>query len=245
MTRLPVNRFISEPWDKRYYYQSVNYYPAVGALIAVVMMSTLFLMGSAVSSVLLAAVLLAVWVAITGALHIDGLADSVDAYFASHKDAERTLSVMKDPACGPMAVAAVVCALLLKFAALVQLLSISHNTAIFAVFMALVVARTAPLYVMQTTPYAREQGMATGLAMPSDRLVWLIVVLSLVLVVVVSSFVTAVLFAVGIVASCVWWRDLWQQKISGYTGDTLGALVEIIEVVVLVVLAIGLAGVAA
>src|SRR5256885_9559254 len=48
----------------------------------------------------------------------DGLADTVDAWVGGRADPERTLAIMKDPCSGPVAVAAVVCLLLLKFAAL-------------------------------------------------------------------------------------------------------------------------------
>ncbi len=48
-----------------------------------------------------AVLVLAVWVGLTGALHLDGLADSADAWLGGYGDRARTLAIMKDPYCGP------------------------------------------------------------------------------------------------------------------------------------------------
>jgi adenosylcobinamide-GDP ribazoletransferase len=65
-----------------------------------------------------AALLLALWVLLSGALHLDGLADSADAWLGGFGDRERTLQIMKDPRSGPIAVVTLVLVLLLKFCAL-------------------------------------------------------------------------------------------------------------------------------
>jgi adenosylcobinamide-GDP ribazoletransferase len=65
-----------------------------------------------------AALLLTVWVLLSGGLHLDGLADSADAWLGGFGDRERTLTIMKDPRSGPIAVVVLVLVLLLKFCAL-------------------------------------------------------------------------------------------------------------------------------
>lgn len=47
-----------------------------------------------------AALLLTVWVLLSGGLHLDGLADSADAWLGGFGDRERTLTIMKDRAAG-------------------------------------------------------------------------------------------------------------------------------------------------
>lgn len=64
----------------------------------------------------------AVWVGLSGGLHLDGLADTADAWIGGHADRQRTLEIMKDPRSGPIAVVVLLLVLLLKFAALVVLL---------------------------------------------------------------------------------------------------------------------------
>ncbi|WP_173644308.1 adenosylcobinamide-GDP ribazoletransferase, partial [Xanthomonas citri] len=75
-----------------------------------------------------AALLLSAWVWLTGALHLDGLADTTDAWVGGMGERRRTLAIMKDPASGPMAVTAVVLVLLLKCAALASLLAQAPTT---------------------------------------------------------------------------------------------------------------------
>src|SRR5690606_5510087 len=113
------------------------------------------------SPLLLAALLLAIWVGLTGALHLDGLADTVDAWIGGYGDRERTLAIMKDPRSGPMAVVALVLLLLLKFAALVVLLESGADAALW---LALLMGRSALLGLFLTTSYVREGGLGTALA---------------------------------------------------------------------------------
>ena len=65
--------------------------------------------------------MLLAWVGVTGALHLDGLADSADAWVGGIGRSHRTLAIMKDPRSGPAGVVAVVLLLVLKFAALASL----------------------------------------------------------------------------------------------------------------------------
>ena len=66
--------------------------------------------------------LLAVWVLLTGALHLDGVADCADAWVGGFGDREKTFQILKDPRSGPIAVVVLVLVLLVKWAALEVLL---------------------------------------------------------------------------------------------------------------------------
>ena len=105
--------------------QSMLFYPLVGLVIGLGMMFLAWLLGST-SATVSAALLLLFWVLVTGALHLDGLADSVDAWLGSHGDRERALAIMKDPASGPAAVVVLVVVLLIKYAVIVELLEQSN-----------------------------------------------------------------------------------------------------------------------
>ena len=83
--------------------QSVLFYPLVGLLIGLILLlSSYLLMGQ--TAALSAAIILTVWVLLTGGLHLDGLADSSDAWAGGLADKERSLAIMKDPSAGPIAV---------------------------------------------------------------------------------------------------------------------------------------------
>ncbi|MEK1940892.1 MAG: adenosylcobinamide-GDP ribazoletransferase, partial [Pseudomonas sp.] len=93
--------------------RSLLWYPVVGLLIGLLLYGLDAVLNGA-PVLLHAALILAAWVALSGALHLDGLADSADAWLGGFGDRERTLSIMKDPRSGPIAVVTLVLVLLLK-----------------------------------------------------------------------------------------------------------------------------------
>src|SRR4051794_759815 len=72
-----------------------------------------------------AALGLLAWVWMTGALHLDGLADLSDALAASHRDPQRFFAVLADPHLGTFGVVSIVLMLMLKVMGLAQLSSAS------------------------------------------------------------------------------------------------------------------------
>ena len=105
--------------------RSLLFYPLVGLLFGGILWAfNWLLLGTPL--LLHAALLLTVWVLLSGALHLDGLADSADAWLGGFGDRERTLTIMKDPRSGPIAVVTLVLVLLLKFAALLALIEQQH-----------------------------------------------------------------------------------------------------------------------
>lgn len=215
--------------------RSLLYYPLVGLLLG----AMLWLVGTVLENAsvpLLAALLLTGWVALTGGLHLDGLADSADAWLGGFGDRERTLTIMKDPRSGPLAVVVLVLLLLLKFVALWTLLAADQR---LALLLAPLLGRSALLGLFLTTPYVRPGGLGQVLAEQMPRNTSRIVLGGVVLVCLIlgSSGWLALTATVG-----VGWlsRRAMCRRIGGTTGDTAGALLELVECAVLVVLALGL-----
>ena len=215
--------------------RSLLYYPLVGLLLG----AMLWLLGTVLenaSALLLAALLLTGWVALTGGLHLDGLADSADAWLGGFGDRERTLTIMKDPRSGPLAVVVLVLLLLLKFVALWTLLATDQR---LALLLAPLLGRSALLGLFLTTPYVRPGGLGQVLAeqMPRDTSRIALGGVVLACLALGSSGWLALAATVG-----VGWlsRRAMCRRIGGTTGDTAGALLELVECAVLVVLALGL-----
>ena len=101
--------------------QSLLFYPLIGLLIGFVLFG-LSIVLIKLPTILLASIVLVVWIWLTGGLHLDGLADTADAWVGGFGDRERTLKIMKDPACGPIGVLSLIIVCLLKFAALYVLI---------------------------------------------------------------------------------------------------------------------------
>lgn len=214
--------------------RSLLLYPLVGGIIGVLLLCLAGLLWTT-STMIGAAFILAAWVMITGALHIDGLADSADAWIGGHGNRERTLAIMKDPYCGPMAVTAVVLVLLLKFVALQHLLDGEDWVSLLWVP---VVGRVAVLALLLWMPYARPDGIGAVPAQNMPRVPAYIVLAVVTILVILATGWAGLEMLIVVAAVLYWLRWMMLQRLGGTTGDTAGASIEITETVALLVLAL-------
>jgi adenosylcobinamide-GDP ribazoletransferase len=230
MTRIPVPAFfhITEQDSDKLFGWSVLFYPLVGLIIGGLLLLLFYLLSFSPSgSMVTAGLILTLWVLITGALHLDGLADSADAWLGGYGDQQRTLEIMKDPYCGPAAVVVLLLVLLLKFSALI---AIEWQVLLLAP----VFGRTAAMLLLATTPYVRQGGMGeTAVNNLSKKAVWSMTILVIALSIFLlkeSIFALPALFVIGYL-----FRTMMIKRIKGTTGDTTGALVEVMEISTLIV----------
>ena len=93
---------------------SINFFPIAGAIIGTMLAGLNVLLSALLPSLAANALLLVFWVLITGGLHLDGLADTIDGFSAGSQK-EKIVRVMHDSATGAKGVVALVLILLLKF----------------------------------------------------------------------------------------------------------------------------------
>ncbi|MBC2677879.1 adenosylcobinamide-GDP ribazoletransferase [Pseudomonas baltica] len=206
--------------------RSLLFYPAVGLLFGVLLWAASALLAG--TPVLLhAALLLTLWVVLSGGLHLDGLADSADAWLGGFGDRERTLLIMKDPRSGPMAVVTLMLVLLLKFCALLALLEQGQQAALM---LAPILGRAAMLGLFMTTPYVRAGGLGQALAdhLPRRAGAWLLAGVAL-----VSLAFCGVWISLLVLAGFVALRRQMIKRLGGTTGDTAGAMLELLELLLL------------
>jgi adenosylcobinamide-GDP ribazoletransferase len=214
--------------------RSLLFYPLVGVLFGGILWASNWLLQDT-PLLLHAALLLTIWVLLSGALHLDGLADSADAWLGGFGDRERTLTIMKDPRSGPIAVVTLVLVLLLKFTALLAL--IEQQQAVALVIVPLI-GRAALLGLFLTTPYVRAGGLGQALAEHLPRSVGVQVLAVSALACVLIAGLSGVLALVLAAVMFAWLRQVMMRRLGGTTGDTAGALLELLEMVVLVGLAL-------
>lgn len=240
LTRLPLR--LEPPPDAREIGLSLACYPVVGLALGVGLWG-IALTVSRLPSLLAAAIVLSAWVAITGALHIDGLADVADAWVGGHGDRGRTLSIMKDPRSGPVALAVVNCLLLLKFAALAAVLT--HFPAsswrdprlAAGCILPPLLGRAAIPLLFAHTPYVRAQGIAQDLSAHQSRGAGVLLAASSALGA-LAAWRTLAALALGAAAIAYWVvRRGLVGRLGGFTGDGAGALIEVIEAASLVAVA--------
>ncbi|MEA3544090.1 MAG: adenosylcobinamide-GDP ribazoletransferase [Thermodesulfobacteriota bacterium] len=224
LTILPI----PESWcgDETSFHKSPDWYPLVGLLIGLLMVVADFFLCWLLPMPVASVLLLLAMIAISGALHLDGLADSADAFFSS-RGRERMLEIMKDSSAGPMGVTALVFVLLLKLMLLLALPSAWR----WQIILLMPVAGRCVLPVISSwLPYARSNGTA-AFTRSQFRGMRLLIALSVLLI---PSFVLlgwlAGSFITVVVCICGWLLSRYsQRKIGGFTGDTLGATCELVE----------------
>jgi adenosylcobinamide-GDP ribazoletransferase len=230
LTRLPTPALADlapRDWGR-----SALFYPLVGLLIGALLAALQFAIGAS-DAPLQAALLLTVWVLLTGGLHLDGLADTADAWVGGHGDRQRTLDIMKDPRSGPAAVSAIVLVLLLKFAALAVLLESGFWPALL---LAPLLGRTALLGMLLSTPYVRAGGLGAAIAGHLPRKTAMVLLLAIALGVCFLADGWKAVLAVLVIGFLL--RRAFLARLGGMTGDMLGAAVELTETTALVALAL-------
>ena len=205
--------------------RSMGFLPVAGWVLGLFLWGAMWVTAHLMPHGPAAVVVLAAYVLLTGALHLDGLADTFDA-LGSRKAAPGALAVMKDSRIGTMGAVAVMLVLMGKGVAFAHL----SVTTLGVWVVVPVLARTTVVWSMMEVPAARPEGLGAlyagqlskwtvagatmvGLLTAAALLPWQRALLLLLL----SAAVTAV------------WSLAIRRRFGGATGDTYGALLEMVE----------------
>jgi adenosylcobinamide-GDP ribazoletransferase len=207
------------------------WFPVVGALVGALAGAVRLVAEPAFGPTVASILALVVLVAVTGALHLDGLADCADG-LGVRGDRARRLTVMREPTVGVFGTLAIVGWALLMVGALGGL---TDGEAFRALLTAAVVGRWAALLHTAATPPARPDGLGAAFAvMTAGLLVASALAVAGALLVDGLGPGAAALAAAPVVALGV---SAWaRRRLGGRTGDTIGATVALTEVVVVLVL---------
>jgi adenosylcobinamide-GDP ribazoletransferase len=230
LTRIPVRHATCTPEAIG---RSASLFPLVGALVGAAEVLVLWTCRRAMPPTLTATVIVLTGILLTGALHLDGLADMADG-FGGSRTRDDVLRIMRDHQIGTYGAIALIMTLILQISAIANL--VERHVAVPFLVVAPAASRWAMVLLGRRLPYARPDG-GLGRALTDhvrDREVWASTAIVLAITAmlarasgIISLAVTlAVTAAVGFV--CV-------RRIGGITGDTLGANAVLCEVIIFVV----------
>jgi adenosylcobinamide-GDP ribazoletransferase len=231
---------ISPPFIRRLFTpaelgRSVAYYPLVGALLGLALLLANLLLGYAFPGQLRAALLLALWVILTGALHLDGFLDTCDGLLGGFTPEQR-MTIMRDERVGAYALAGGILLYLIKFSALTAL----HTPA--GLLLAPTLGRWGIAMALVAYPYARPSGLGRDMKDHATRRQAILATIFALLVVPLAAWLGAgwsSLLAFAGAALVTWGAARFTlRRIPGLTGDIYGALNELVETSVLVLLAL-------
>lgn len=211
------------------------FYPLAGLVIGGLSALGFYLLSFLLPKPLTVWLTIGLLVFLTGGLHLDGLADTMDG-LACRGTKEKVLEVMRDSRVGAFGVMGLILFIGAKYLALDQ---ISNPMIPSSLILTTVIGRSSMILVCYRSSYARSTG---GLAKPfTENLGLREMILSL-----VSAFgiafllmgVTGVVVFFGIGLFSLGYRHFFIKKLGGVTGDILGAANELAELLCLLVLVI-------
>ncbi|MBZ0328986.1 adenosylcobinamide-GDP ribazoletransferase [Halomonas sp. ANAO-440] len=236
LTRLPVP--VACPWTPATSRWALRCYPLVGLLLGAILASIGALLQSVLPTPMLALLLLSLWVALSGGLHLDGLMDVADA-LGSNAPLERRWEIMKDPQVGSFGILALVFLLAWKVTLLWTLLEAGVSLVVLVVVPAL--GRLGGVALLLLAPCARREGLAWAWRQHLQRRD---LAFSLVPLVAVFWLLPGGLFlASGLAAlllGCLLlfllgYGLLMSRALGGVNGDIVGAAIEAAELWLLLI----------
>jgi adenosylcobinamide-GDP ribazoletransferase len=209
---------------------SMAFYPIVGAVLGSAMVGTYVVGAGVFPDGVLRPALVVLLIILTGGLHLDGVADVCDGFYAGRTKAD-ALRIMKDPHLGTMAVVGIVGVIMLKVVLLSHLPAMLLCSALL-IFPA--VGRCGMVWGMSMSSYARPEG-GTGEAFfrtLARRQVWIATAFVGIWAALAAGWAGLILLGLAAGATRVF-VSYCDRRIGGMTGDTLGALNELLEILAL------------
>ena len=211
--------------------RAAGWFPLVGAVMGLIAGTANYLLAFAFPPTIRAILVAALWISLSGGLHLDGLADSFDGMINASTPTRR-LEIMKDPRLGTFGGIGLVLTILLKFA---LISTIAPQTALFLFPFSMGVSRWLLLWAGKQSS-ARPGGMGAEFAAGLQKKSFIIGA-AFVLPLTGLAFIhcswpaLAALLLAHLTAYSIF--RLAATRLGGLTGDIFGLVVEMSEIVML------------
>ncbi len=216
---------------------SFAWFPIVGFVLGAMLAAEDWLLAHVFAQVIRSVLIIVSLTVVTGAVHLDGLADTADALGAG-RDRERALDILRDSRVGTFGASAIFFDLTLKILALSTL---AGHRRYAALLLAPMLARWAMLLVASGLPYLRGSGSGSTLLSGENKnlvpRVAFVAIFTLVAMLMLGELRTIALAGAVAIAIVVAMRLFYRRWLGGVTGDLIGACGELVEIAVLVAMA--------
>jgi len=229
---LSISMFTILPFFKvHHFFKGINgyavmFFPFVGLIIGLILLCVYCLFQNHVAQVHLNIIIFVLSILLSGALHLDGFADTVDGLYVAK---DRALKVMSDPHIGAMGMIITATFLILKAS------TFAHLESFYLLPIILMLSRFNAILAIYFAPYigggmaqlAKEEFSTTHLLLASVFVLFLSIYFSWVLVVV--SLISMLIIS-----------KLFIKRYDGLSGDIYGFIIEVSELILLNVVVFGL-----
>lgn len=230
-TRIPIK--INLPASPKNFRRGVIFLPFIGFIIGACQYLFVRSFSLLLPSSLLAGIATIIPIAITGALHIDGLGDSFDGFFAFTSDKNRRLEIMQDSSSGTFALCAIISNILLHYLAIEYIIEQNKFNILLVVIM---FSKIFVLYTAMWGKPAKSQGSGNIFIANMNIIIVVMATIYSLLIsyTAIGLYPSLILLFAGSLVSVLFYL-LSYKKIKGITGDTMGAVQELTTLVMLIV----------
>ena len=227
MTRIPIP--IKVDYDPKKLGKSIKFFPFVGLIIGFILYYTsIILVKFSKNNLINALIVIVIELMVVGIIHIDGLCDTFDGLF-SYREKEKMLEIMKDSRIGTNGAIILVLYFIAKILFISEIFSINLKYLIIYP----VLARLATPVNAAFSDYARKNGMSNFIISQNSAFEGIFsIILAAALSFLIFSFKGFELF-LGAFLFIIFFMQFVKKKISGVTGDTMGAALELTTIFVL------------
>lgn len=230
-TRLSIN--VKDVKEDEFY-ESMIMMPVVGLIIGTLLAVVAWALSYINLPMVAAIVVILTYLWISGGLHLDGVADTVDGLMSA-RDRERVMEIMKDSRLGSFGAIALILYFLTFFTGLVIVIPLNP----WVLVLMPVVGRFCGIQNCCFSTYAQGGG-GLGRRITEITKPWHFV-LYLILIAVPAYFVFGLPVVIGLGASMVfafYLRHVFYKGIGGMTGDTIGMTIELSQMAFLLTMAV-------
>lgn len=227
LTRIPLP--VSFETDNNILKKSLIFFPLVGWVLGGILFFLWWLLNATgkFNSLSLAVCIIIAETIITGAFHLDGLADSFDAFLSSGTSKDEKLAIMKDSRIGVMGAVALILCLIFKITLINEILILRIPAALLVFPVA---GRWAQVVSYVYSPYVRKGGIGTVFSEVADNKILIAASLFILPCLVLPVFLPALFMLILF----LWlYRAYVHRQIGGITGDVLGSITVLSEIMLL------------
>ncbi|MBF0360920.1 MAG: adenosylcobinamide-GDP ribazoletransferase [Oligoflexia bacterium] len=268
-TRIPIPISIPISYDEDKASHILKYFPLIGILIAASSYFIFYLFHSLIGVTVEISIILSMIFStvVTGALHEDGLADSIDGFGGGYGDREKILMIMKDSRIGSFGALSLIFSQLLKFYSLQAIVESCYPITLPLLLLAMISAHGLSrllvfIYVYNHTNCNNEKGKAraskskavTNNHHLSDFFIAALISIGVIGIGVgigiayintnTTGMLTSLLLVLILVLTPLYFiiKKFIHKRLAGYTGDTLGAIQQIFELTIYVIFSFMIVG---
>jgi len=229
-TRIPINKSLK--CEKENFRRGSIFFPVVGLFIGIVQFLVYYILIKVLPVNITSVFVVIIPIVITGGLHVDGLGDTCDGFFSLKGDKYKIIEVMKDSTVGTYATVAIVFDMLMRYAAVSTIIEMNLPLILIATP---IIARFTVVFISFIGKNAKETGSGNIFIGNIDvKRIVITGIITIILGTILIGFNKSVILIISGICLSFLFNKFCESKITGLTGDSLGANNELVEILTMI-----------